>query len=59
MELPQLKQELLNGKLRPYYIFIGDELALQDVYINKIYTKTNNDLIKLNSLIIKWLLTII
>ena len=36
MELPQLKQELLNGKLRPYYIFIGDELALQDVYINKI-----------------------
>ena len=36
MELKELKQELLDGKVRNYYVFIGDELALQDIYINKI-----------------------
>ena len=36
MEIQQLKKELQEGTLRPFYIFTGDELALQDVYINKI-----------------------
>ena len=36
MNLSELKNELLEGKLRSSYIFTGDELALQDVYINKI-----------------------
>lgn len=36
MEIAELKQELLDGKTRPFYMFTGDELALQDVYINKI-----------------------
>lgn len=36
MDITELKQELLDGKLRHYYIFTGDELALQDVYIDKI-----------------------
>lgn len=36
MDIQELKKELLNRKTRPYYVFIGDELALQDIYINKI-----------------------
>lgn len=36
MDISELKKELLDKKTRPYYVFIGDELALQDVYINKI-----------------------
>lgn len=36
MEISDLKQELLDGKVRPFYMFIGDELALQDIYIDKI-----------------------
>lgn len=36
MEITQLKQELLDGKVRPFYVFYGDELALQDIYIDKI-----------------------
>lgn len=36
MDITVLKEELLQGKLRPTYIFTGDELALQDIYIDKI-----------------------
>lgn len=36
MDISDLKKELLEGKTRPFYMFTGDELALQDVYINKI-----------------------
>ena len=36
MDIKDLKQELLNKKVRNYYVFIGDELALQDIYIDKI-----------------------
>lgn len=45
MELKNLKEELLNNKIRPLYIFTGIELALQDVYINKI-----KEISKLNSI---------
>lgn len=36
MDIQQLKKELVEEKLRHYYVFIGDEIALQDVYINQI-----------------------
>jgi len=36
MDITELKQELLDKKIRPFYVFTGDELALQDVYIDKI-----------------------
>lgn len=44
MELKDLKEELLQNKIRPLYIFTGVELALQDVYIKKI-----KEVSKLNS----------
>lgn len=36
MDIATLKEELLNKKVRPSYVFTGDEIALQDVYIDKI-----------------------
>ena len=35
-DIKDLKQDILNKKLKPLYVFIGDELALQDVYIKQI-----------------------
>lgn len=35
-DIKDLKQDLINKKTKPLYVFIGDELALQDVYINQI-----------------------
>lgn len=36
MDIQTLKQELVAGKTQHYYVFIGDELAMQDIYIDKI-----------------------
>lgn len=36
MNLSILKQQLLDKRLKSFYVFTGPELALQDVYINKI-----------------------
>lgn len=46
MDIKDLKQELLDGKTRPYYVFIGDELALQDVYIRKIQEVSKLELVR-------------
>lgn len=50
MDITQLKAELLEGKFRPTYMFIGDELALQDVYIDKICEVTGYDKVVVDSL---------
>lgn len=36
MDIIELKKELLENKLKNFYVFTGEELALQDIYINKI-----------------------
>lgn len=36
MDIVELKSELVQGKVRPTYVFTGDELALQDIYVDKI-----------------------
>lgn len=36
MDITKLKEELLNNIVRPIYVFTGEELALQDIYIDKI-----------------------
>lgn len=36
MDISELKQELLDWKIRPFYVFTGNELAIQDIYIEKI-----------------------
>jgi DNA polymerase III delta subunit len=46
MDIRELKQELLDKKLRPYYVFTGEELALQDIYINKIKEISGYEIIR-------------
>ena len=36
MKLPELHIELRDKKIRPYYIFTGEEIAIMDIYINLI-----------------------
>jgi DNA polymerase III delta subunit len=36
MDIAQLKEDLLNNIIKPTYIFTGEELALQDIYVDKI-----------------------
>lgn len=50
MDITELKAELLQGKLRKTYVFIGDELALQDVYIDKITEISNLETVRIDSL---------
>ena len=40
-DISKLKEELLNNKLNHFYVFIGEELALQDHYINQIQKISN------------------
>lgn len=46
MEIQKLKEELLEQKTRHYYVFIGDEIALQDVYIKQITSVANLPLVR-------------
>ena len=46
MDIKDLKQELLDCKTRNYYVFIGDELALQDIYIDKISEVSGLDIVR-------------
>lgn len=36
MELSQLQKQIINKNLNLFYIFVGDEIAIQKIYINKI-----------------------
>ena len=49
MDISILKQELLDKKLRPFYVFTGEELALQDIYINKIKEISELDIVRADS----------
>lgn len=50
MQLEDLKNELIYNKLRPTYLFYGHELALQDIYINKISELSGLKKVRVDSL---------
>lgn len=50
MDISELKQELLDNKIRPFYVFTGNELALQDIYINKISQVSNLQVVRIDNL---------
>lgn len=50
MDISILKQELLDKKIRPFYVFIGDELALEDIYIDKICEISGLEKVRIESL---------
>ena len=49
MDISVLKQEILDKKYRNYYIFTGEELALQDIYINKIKEISGMEIMRVDS----------
>lgn len=51
MDITELKQELLDGKVRSTYVFTGDELALQDVYIDKIKELSGLEIVRVETLL--------
>lgn len=50
MDISVLKQNLLDKKLNHYYIFTGQELALQDIYIDKIKEISGLDVVRAEDL---------
>lgn len=50
MNLPELKTFIANGEKKPLYIFTGDEIAVMDVYINKLKKLFNGNVMFADSL---------
>ena len=50
MNITVLKQEILDKKLRPTYVFCGDELVLQDIYIDEIAKVSGLDKLRIEYL---------
>ena len=50
MDIQELKSDLLNNKIRPIYVFTGNEIALQHIYIKKLQEITGLEVIKLDCL---------
>lgn len=48
MELYELKQHLVNKDTKKLYVFTGDEVAIMDIYINKIAETSNCKLKRVN-----------
>lgn len=50
MDISELKQNLLDNKIIPFYVFTGEELALQDIYIDKIAEITGFEKVRAETL---------
>lgn len=51
MDISVLKSQILEKKLNPVYLFIGDELALQDIYVDKIVEVSGYKKVIIDSLV--------
>lgn len=54
MNITDVKTDIKNGTIRSYYIFTGDELEVQRIYINKIAEVLGYDVRRVNSLSEVW-----
>lgn len=54
MNITDVKTDIKNGAIRPYYIFTGDEFEVQRIYINKIADVLGYDVRRVNSLSEIW-----
>ena len=54
MNITDVKTDIKNGTIRPYYIFTGDEFEVQRIYINKIAEVLGYDVRRVNSLSEVW-----
>ncbi len=49
MQLAELQKQILSDSLNRYMQFFGDEYAVQDIYLNRIYEKLGAEVIRLDT----------
>lgn len=54
MNIADVKVDIKNKKIRPYYIFAGDEIEIQRIYINKIAEVLNYQVIRADCIADVW-----
>ena len=54
MNIADVKADIKNKKIRPYYIFSGDELEIQRIYINKIAETVGYQVVRADTIAEIW-----
>lgn len=54
MNIADVKTDIKNKKIRPYYIFAGDEIEVQRIYINKIAEVLNYEVVRVDCIADVW-----
>ena len=54
MNITDVKTQIKNGKIQSYYIFAGEEIEIQRIYINKIAEVLGYDLVRADSIAEVW-----
>lgn len=54
MNVADVKTDIKNNAIRPYYIFAGDELEVQRIYVNKIAEVLGYPVVRVNSISDVW-----
>lgn len=50
MDISALKAQIKTGKLDKFYIFVGPEVVVEDIYLNQMATRSNREIKKLGSI---------
>lgn len=54
MNIADVKTDIKNKTIRPYYIFAGEEIEVQRIYINKIAEVLGYDVVRIDSIADVW-----
>lgn len=54
MNITDVKTDIKNKKIKPYYIFAGEEIEIQRIYINKIAEVLGYDVVRIDSIADVW-----
>lgn len=54
MNITDVKTDIKNKKIKPYYIFAGEEIEVQRIYINKIAEVLGYDVVRIDSIADVW-----
>lgn len=54
MNIADVKTDIKNRTIKPYYIFSGDEIEIQRIYINKIAEVLNYEVLRVDSISEVW-----
>ena len=50
MQLPELQKQLVEKIIQPFYVFVGEEMGIMDIYMQKIAEVVGADLKRVDSL---------